>query len=290
MSSRPLALLLALPALLLAACGDDEGGGSGGSSADDEKAITKVLQDGLTTKDVNVACEGTLSEDFLTRVYGSADKCRTIESKDLKDEQPPESVDVSQIEVDGKAGTATVKLTGGDDDGATGPIDVVKQGEDWRVKDLSAEFLRSQLKASLAKDDEFDEATRKCLGDKLLGLDDAELRKVAYGTIGEQPAAQQQLVELVGECDASAGGEGGGDSDVGFVRRKFEEGIASSLKAKGASEKAIECVKQELRKSISDEELDKLVGAGGKDVPPAIEKAATQAILECDAVEGSSGS
>jgi hypothetical protein len=256
-----------LPALLLAACGDDEGGSGGGGSAD-EKAITKVLQDGLTSKDPKVTCSGSLSTDFMQRVYGGEDKCVSVETENAKEDKPAESVEVSDIEVNGDKATATVEIKGGDNDGSKGPIDLVKQGEDWRVNDLSVEFLRSQLETAVAGGDEdLSEDTLNCVKDKLKGLDDAELKKVAYGAIGEQQAAQQQFVELVTTCDPS------------LIRDQIEAGITDSLKQQGASEKQIECVKDELKKRISDEQLNQAAQEGGD--TSALQKSAAEAAVEC---------
>jgi hypothetical protein len=266
MHIRLLAILLTLSALLLAACGDDDGGSGGGGKEDD--AITKVLQDGLTSKDPKVVCGGSLSTDFMQRVYGGEDKCVSVETENLKeDDDQADSVDVSDIEVDGEKATATVAIKGGSNDGSKGPIDLVKQGESWRVNDLSVELLRSQLETAVTEDEELSKETLDCVKEKLLDLDDAELKKVAYGAIGEQPAAQQQFVELVTTCDP------------GLVRRQIEDSVADSLEKQGASEKQIDCVKKELRERISDEELNKAAGEGGN--TDALQQGAAKAVAAC---------
>lgn len=301
MRTRLLSLIFLIPVLLLAACGDDDSdsGGGGGGGDGDEAAITKVLQDGLTSSDPKVVCGGSLSTDLISRIYGDEAKCETVEKKDAADNDQAEKVDVSGVEVDGDTAKATVALTGGTNDGARGDIDLAKQGDDWRVKELSAGFLRSQLETGLKNDStDLPKEVADCLGKKLLDLDDAELQKVAYGAIGETDEAQQQLEGYATECATQAGGDaggsddsggsgsGGGDENVGFIRKKFEEGVAGSLEKQGASEKEIQCVKEELRKRISDDDLSKAIGQsnGGKDIPESVNKAATQAILECGAV------
>jgi hypothetical protein len=270
MRRRPAALALCLAAVLAAgACG---GGG-------DEDEITGVLETGFTTTDAKVRCEQSLSAGLVERIYGDTAACRKIEGEDAKNDARATSVDVSDIEIDGDRATATIKLDGGLRSGATGPIALTSSGGDWRIDDLGVAFLRSQLQAAMKHDNELDERIRTCLGEKMLELPDREFRALAYGTIGEQPDAQQRLVGMLGECEAA---QGGGEN-VSLMREKFEEGIARSLRKNGASADEIACVNRRLRELIDDEELSRLVGQAADEVPRQVTAAAARAIETCEA-------
>lgn len=257
-----------------------------GGGRDDERQVADVLRAGLTSKDPEVVCEGSLSGDLLRRVYGGAARCHRIEGKDAQQGNQARSAQVTDVKVDGERATAVVHLRGGDQDGARGALSLVAQDGDWRISDLSPALLRSQFEAGMRTDRELGAEIKRCIGERVLALGDAELRELAYGSIGERVAAQRRLVTMFGNCQASSpnGGGGAGDGTASVLRHQFEQGIAQSLRRDGAGAEAIACVNRRLRERIGDQRLVELIGAAGKEVPPDIAAATAGAMAACRAI------
>lgn len=268
--------LAATTLVLLAGCGGDSGGS-------DEDAIAEAAKTGFTTKDLKVKCEEIISESFLREVYGDVAQCRKAEKPDADDE-PATDVKSENIQVDSDRATAKVTLQGGSASGATGTLDLRKEDGDWKVNDLGADLLRSNLEREIQNDDDpqFDDpAIKSCAVETFSKLGDEELQKVAYAAIGERAGADEQLGKLLIPCFTKS--QGGGD--VSFLRQKFEEGIEESAKRDGASQQVIDCVKRELRESISDDEIAELAQNGGKASSQLTQRAA-EAIRSCQTEQG----
>ena len=190
---RRLALAAVLLAATLGGCG---GGGGGDPSAD----ITKALQASLTSTDAVVLCERALSTGLVARVYGGKERCLQVERVAGASRTAAGSAQVSRIRVDGDHATAYVALRGGDEDGARGALSVVRQDGAWRLDDISTAFLRSEFSAGLGGGQELDANLTACVGKRLVGLNDAALRALAFGAMGGRPEAQAQLHALVTAC------------------------------------------------------------------------------------------
>lgn len=200
-----LVLAATLVAGVLAGCG-----AGGTSAADSRKEIVSALQTGLTTNDPVTICETSLSSGLVGRVYGSPQRCLAVEGQNAASRTGPRAVDVTQVKVDGDRGSASVVLHGGDQDGARGGLSLVRQDGKWRLDDLSTAFLRSEFSAGLSGDDQLQANLTACVGKKVVGLDDASLRRLAFGAMGGRPEAQVQLRGLVTQCirELSAGSSG----------------------------------------------------------------------------------
>jgi len=269
-------LVLASVAALLAGCG--------GGGASDQQQIEDLLVQGYTTTKPAQKCEEALSAALLKRVYGTAARCRTVEKS--PDKSRPATVEVSAVKVTGDAGTAFVELKGGDQDGARGSVDLVRQGDDWRIEGFSAPLLRSTFDASMKNDRTIQADLKTCLAAGVGKLSDAQLVDFAYASMGERPEGAKQVQAILADCQVAASGaqsakDGSSDGGTSFLRKKFEEGVVNSLKGSGTSQKAIDCVKRELRKRISDQQIVDLIGKGGKSVPPEIATAAAGALAAC---------
>lgn len=198
-----LVVLVILAIAAFAGCGGDDEG-------DAQAQISKTLQAGLTTNDPLVLCRQSLSSGLIARIYGSVERCLAVERAASASRRPAGSADVSDIVVDGDHGTAVVAMRGGDQDGARGAVVLVRKDGDWQLEDFSTAFLRSGFSAGISGGDADANLTR-CVGKKVVGLDDASLRQLAFGAMGGRPEAQAQLRELVGACirelSAPTGGE-----------------------------------------------------------------------------------
>ena len=268
-----------LAALGLLACGGD----------DEEQAIERAVERAFTTKDGDLKCERLSTKSFVTRVYGELAQCRRAERADSGD-SPPTGATASDVEVDGESATVKIRLTGGDNDGASGTIDVRKQDGAWRVDDLGVDLLRAQVRASLAHADPSEPALRDpkvrgCVRAAFLRLDDAQLRRIGYMAIAETDEGQAQVAKLVTPCLTDSGGRPG---DVSALRRLFESGVAESAREDGVSRDSIACINRELRSSISDDEIAKTAVTGGKPTA-AMKRGVAEAFGRCQGGEASQG-
>lgn len=280
----PSLLALLTCALVLAACG-------GSSSDDSSKQITDVVTTAVTTADPNVLCKQTLAGSWVSEVYGTVTKCVTVERADAKTDTPATAAEVSGIKVDGDQATAFVEAKGGSNDGARGELSLTKEDGDWRISSLSTALLRSQFEAGAKNDRELPKDLKACVVDEVTGLDDADLRTLAVGSIGKQPKAQAALQAIVTKClgqtssSSSSSSSGTSSETASVLRRQFEQGVSESLKKDGISQTAIACVKRELRSAISDEQIVSLIGKSSKQVPQSITKSTAAALAACDAVK-----
>ncbi|HEX6455842.1 MAG TPA: hypothetical protein VF009_04920 [Solirubrobacterales bacterium] len=139
------ALLFAL-ALGLAACG-------GGGESDEEK-ITATIENAATSNDPAV-CGETQTLAFMEQTSGSSAKAaeKECEEEAKAGEGQPESVNVSNVKVNGDKATAEVEFKGGTLDGQTPEVALVEEGGDWKLDELTgfAKFDPASLIASLGE-------------------------------------------------------------------------------------------------------------------------------------------
>ena len=269
---HPLLAICAAALFGLAACG------GGGSSA--EKDITDAVKRAEVGKDVKARCEEVTTKGFVRRVYGSVAECRKAEKAE-PDDKPPTGVRVTNVKVDGDQATATVREEGGDTDGAQGTFELRKEDGGWRIDDLGVDYLRSQVNKGLDSGGSATLAPKvsECARKALTDLSDAELKRVAYTSISERASSDGDLTRVIAPCLSEAG-SGTGSGSASFLREKFEEGIASSLRKSGSSRATIGCINGRLRSSISEKEIQRTATNGGKTTPELTRKVA-DAIRAC---------
>lgn len=237
----------------LAACG----------GGDDEQEIRDVIERAVTTRDVKVECEETVTDGFVRRIYGDVAQCRRAERPE-PDEEEADDVRVSNVKIDGDSATARVRLIGGDTDGARGTLELRKADGAWRVDDLGVDLLRSTVDRGLRNSGEGSlrrPAVQRCARSAFTSLSDRELRRVAYLAISEREGSEEALTSMLAPCLAIPGSaEGGGR--ISFLRERFEEGVERSLRRRGRSRAAVDCIKRRLRSTISDDEIAAAVRRG----------------------------
>jgi hypothetical protein len=188
-------------------------GCGGGDDPDTERRITAALESALAPTDPAELCAQTLSTQLVTKVYGSPERCVAVERAAAVGRQLPDRVEVANVVADGDRGTATVTVSGGSQDGVRGELSVVREDDTWRLDDLSTAFLRASFDAQLAGGGGGVEgALTTCVSKKVVGLDDAGLRELAFGAMGGRPEAQERLRGLAAECAAALGAPVTGES------------------------------------------------------------------------------
>ncbi len=235
-------------ALLIAGCGGDDGGSS---SADDEKAIAAVATKALSTTDPQIKCAEVVTEKFVTTVYGSLVNCKTEEAKP-DESKPSTGAAVKDLKIDGDRATGDVTAIGGDAAGSHGQVTFAKEGDDWKLDELSAAILLSRMTVQVgaSREGPFADATvRQCFVDEITKLGDAEFLRVAYdGMAGRDP--HPKFLAALEKC--ATGVEEGG---VTVLRKQFEAGITEAARKDNTPQKSIDCVNGELRKLITDQEI-----------------------------------
>lgn len=291
----------ALFALVLAVGAVAGCGGDGDDEAEIEE-ISEVISTALTTDDEQVTCTETISESFVSDVYGDVETCLEAEAPD-PDEELPDEAEVSEVEVDGDTATASVTEVGGETGGATGTVSLVREDGGWRISELGIDYLRSMLESGFEnaefteEDAPLDDADfRDCLLGEFEQVDDETLREFAYQSMADKDPGQEFL-DLFLACmretgaegpdvaggDGGAGGEDGGSGgeEVSVIRQQFEEGIRESLQGDGISAAALDCVIGELRSSITDEDIVDQVRRGREDVNPELAAEVARAMAAC---------
>ena len=159
MGKRAIAILAAalLATFALAACGgDDDNGGSGA----DEDQITSAIDRAATSGDP-AACTDVQTPRFVQQTNGGGSPAQSLKScqEDAQD-SVADSVDVSDIEVDGNTATAKAAVKGSFFNGQTLDIALVKQGDQWKLdrftgfvdfdKDAMIEGIKGELEKEKA--------------------------------------------------------------------------------------------------------------------------------------------
>jgi hypothetical protein len=188
--------ILIFSALALAACGS-----SGGEEGD----VEKVIEASVTTTDP-ADCKKLATQHFMEQVSRESGQA-AVESceEEAKDDEGSDSASVSNVEVDGSGATAEAALTGGGFDGQTLEVEVVKDGDQWKVNEIIAFTAFDQAKLVKALEDGFSENSSEvdpklaaCLTEAFAQGSQKEVEELLF----KGPA--DALEELLEACASSA--------------------------------------------------------------------------------------
>ncbi len=158
----PLALLAL--ALGLAASG-------GGES--DEDTIVEVIEASATSTDP-ADCEALSTQAFLeqTQLSKGEEAVESCEENAKETKDDPDSVEVSDVEVDGSDATAVAAFAGGNFDGQTFTVALVEEDGDWKLDEITgfAEFDQKRLgdsleEALLSEGETLEKELAECFGE-----------------------------------------------------------------------------------------------------------------------------
>lgn len=122
--------LLILSAVALSACG-----GGGGSS--DESKIEETIETAATTADPSNCTELETRKFVEQNALGaSGNAVKECEKEAEEGEEKAESVDISNVSVNGEAATAEVAFTGGGFNGQALEVALVEEGGDWKLDEV----------------------------------------------------------------------------------------------------------------------------------------------------------
>ena len=166
-----------LSPLALAACGgdDDNGGGSA-----DEDQITKAIDAAATSGDPS-ACTQYETQNFLEQTNGGTGQAAVRSCERDASESVADSVDVSDVEVDGNNATAKAAVTGSIFDGQTLDIALVKEGNVWKLdkfngfEDFDKEKIIAGFKEQFAKDPSVPAGAADCVAQQMEKASDEDI-------------------------------------------------------------------------------------------------------------------
>jgi hypothetical protein len=125
-------LVLALPLTLAACGGDDDGGG------DDEAEITEAIQTSATSTDPADCTELQTTRFTEQSTFEVGDAALTqCEEDATSDTDNPDSVEVSNVSVDGENATADATFVGGPLDGSVVSLALVQEDDQWKLDELT---------------------------------------------------------------------------------------------------------------------------------------------------------
>jgi hypothetical protein len=176
--------LLIVPALALAACG------GGGSS--DESKVEEAIEASATASDP-AACTEDQTQKFLEQTNQESGKSAVKRcEEEAERNEGAESVDTSNVEVEGSTATADVALTGSTLNGQTVEVELVKQGDQWKLNEFVGFTKFDQAKLVESFERELSKASSKanpkfaaCFIEAIEEADQAEIEEALVSGNGK---------------------------------------------------------------------------------------------------------
>lgn len=194
MKKLHLLLSLALLALVfgLVACG-------GGDS--DEDKIVEVIETSATSSDP-ADCKELATQAFLEQTEASkgAEAVESCEASAKDGSDDPDSVEVSEVEVDGSAASANAAFAGGSFDGQTLTVGLVEEDGNWKLDEVTgfAEFdqekLASSFEETIKSEEDLDPQLATCFAETLRELPKGEAEQLVIG------GSSEPVIEIFEGC------------------------------------------------------------------------------------------
>jgi hypothetical protein len=196
-AASPLRALSCFAALLAAAFALVACGGGG----DDEGDITDVLTTSVKSTDP-ADCTKLETQQFVEQTeFSTGPEAVTECQQDASDtSDDPDSVDVTDIQVDGDNATANVAFTGGSFGGSTLTVALVKDGDQWkldRITDivtLDVATFKQSFADRLAASGDVPAQVKSCIGQAIQGASEDQIKQALLS------GTEQDLVALFSQC------------------------------------------------------------------------------------------
>ena len=181
-------------AFLLAACGSDD-------SSDEDADITEAIEQAATV-DTAESCTEFQTQAFTEQTEFETGEAAiaTCEEGAGEGDQAADSVEVSEIEVDGDTATAEVAFSGGGLDGQEIAVSLLKEDDQWKLDSLD-EFITfdkdayvANLVESAGSDGDTSPEVLACLEDSLGSTPEEELQTAFLS------GDEDQVLPLIEPC------------------------------------------------------------------------------------------
>lgn len=186
------ALAFAVTAAALVACG-----GSSDSSADEEQVTDAIVTSGSTDNPAN--CTTLETQRFVEQNEGKTGQAAIDACK--QGTNHADSIDVTNVDVDGDSATAEAAITGSAFDGQKVQISLVKDGGQWKLDhldefiDFDRDAFDSALEQSLSSSTSSSTpAQTTCITDTLAKLSDEKMQSIVLS------GDENQLVAIITPC------------------------------------------------------------------------------------------
>lgn len=170
-----------LAALALAACGGDDGG------SEDEDQITEAIENSASEADAS-ACTEFQTQNFVEQTSGGTGEEAVERCRESQQEEPlADSVDVSDIEIDGDSANAVAALSGGFIDGQSLELGLANEGGQWKLDELVgfAEFDREKyvdtIVEGIGEETGGAQEIQTCVRQRIEEVSDEELQETFLG-------------------------------------------------------------------------------------------------------------
>jgi hypothetical protein len=156
--------------------------GCDGDGSEDEDQITEAIETSATSSDPSV-CTEVQTQQFNEQTSGETGEAALQSCRDNTNEDVADSVEVSNIEVDGDAATAEVEVTGSFLNESTIEVALVKEDDQWKLDQLVdfAEFAREAFEAAFEEevrsDEEIPPRAADCIVEEFKGFSDEEAQR-----------------------------------------------------------------------------------------------------------------
>lgn len=180
-----LTLVLIASALALTACGGGGSSSSGGS--DDEAAIESTIEESATSTDPS-KCTEFQTEAFNQQDHGvpAKEATKVCEESVEGTETPAESVNVSDIKVNGETATADAEIQGSPLNNQTVEVELAKEGGDWKLNKFTgfakydAKGLAAAFEEEVGKQEGITPGLAKCLAEGIAKMPQGEAEELAF--------------------------------------------------------------------------------------------------------------
>lgn len=187
-------------AMVLAACGDDEDNGDAGASAE-EREIVDVITTSVTSTDP-ADCTRLQTQAFAEQANFETGEAaiRDCEEEAADTSDDPESVEVTNVAVDGTAATADVSFTGSVLDGSTVSVSLLEEGEQWKldrlddIPEFDGDAFRREFAAQLPAEGDVPPQVSDCIVAAFEEASDEEIKSAFLS------GDEQELIGLFGRC------------------------------------------------------------------------------------------
>jgi len=159
----------------LAACGGDD-------NNEDEDQITEAIEASATSGEPST-CTEVQTQRFNETTEGETGRAALESCRESAGEDPADSVEVSNIEVEGDTATAEARVTGSFIDGSTVEIGLVREGEQWKLDELTGfvefdrEGFETAFEEEVRSDEEIPPEAADCIIERFQDFSDEEAQE-----------------------------------------------------------------------------------------------------------------